>query len=727
MNLKGALTMAAVSAVAVASLTGCDGIVGSITMLRFIPVEGQGLAQTLKASGDPVPDYTFPAGRPGTLEVQFGGPQNNGTGLTTCTLSWDNVGENSVTPIKTSTGGYVLKYQLPGGVNVGTNSALLKCPMGEGKDYTLSFSLTGTYEYMYWTTGTGVARTKIGDPSSTELTFITGFKEVTAVAVYDNTIFFSNSKGIGRADLDGSNVKADAVALGMSPSALTVWSYGTGAELRWVGPRRDGKLEGLVLTGDSDTVTAVGAGSGWLYSALLVEHQETSFEASNGSSRTYPRSIPMIVTGIADVKAQPYWTSLGSIYRFQGNKPQELVALEPDNLEGLAFSGRQLLTVMGQSSPTIRAVDLNTWKEAVRYQAPGANGGIAVGGGYSPTTTIEVQDSQGKSATEITATYNSDASSLNTPLSFTVVNTGEATLDFSAPVDPTNYHFTGGAFSVQVPAKGSTQVRLFLSLPEPGTYKTVIPLIGNIYPDGAVNVPVTVTWTRPAPPPPPPPPAPIFSSSPAAVDFGDVAVGFPTGYRPVEVKNIGNAAMTIPAGGVTITGDASNFDFTPGTCDDVTLQATESCTAEVLYAPQTLGNHTASLQVVTNASGSPHQVPLSGTGVEPALSFTPDPIPDVDTDGPAVWGTVSVVNNSGSAVQLLEKAVTLTGDAVFSIKKDECSETTLYPAQSCSIEYWFSPGAGDPFGSFYADLTVTHGGVGSPLVVPITGTYKPPV
>lgn len=87
--------------------------------------------------------------------------------------------------------------------------------------------------------------------------------------------------------------------------------------------------------------------------------------------------------------------------------------------------------------------------------------------------------------------------------------------------------------------------------------------------------------------------------------------------------------------------DATDFDFVPGDCDAATLTPGQTCTVDVLFAPTAVGARSAQLRIETNAADSPHTVALSGTAVAPALSFSPDPVPDLDTTaGLPVSGTV---------------------------------------------------------------------------------------
>jgi hypothetical protein len=103
---------------------------------------------------------------------------------------------------------------------------------------------------------------------------------------------------------------------------------------------------------------------------------------------------------------------------------------------------------------------------------------------------------------------------------------------------------------------------------------------------------------------------PEASFSPYRVDFGTVAVGHEV-TADVTVTT-GTTASDISKIGVT---GADGSNFKPASHCPSSLAPSDSCTIAVTFTPSATGSRTATLTVTDNVSeGSPHDVPLSGTG-----------------------------------------------------------------------------------------------------------------
>jgi hypothetical protein len=91
-----------------------------------------------------------------------------------------------------------------------------------------------------------------------------------------------------------------------------------------------------------------------------------------------------------------------------------------------------------------------------------------------------------------------------------------------------------------------------------------------------------------------------------------------TGTTPVNITSIAKAGadaaqfnlLGSPSGGLTCLTGASS------------LPAGMSCTFGVSFAPTATGAKSASIVVTSDAAGSPHSIPVSGTGTEPTISLT---------------------------------------------------------------------------------------------------------
>jgi len=105
---------------------------------------------------------------------------------------------------------------------------------------------------------------------------------------------------------------------------------------------------------------------------------------------------------------------------------------------------------------------------------------------------------------------------------------------------------------------------------------------------------------------------PAVTLTPTNLNFGTVATGVTSPVKTVTLKNVGTTALTITSIAVTGT-EAGDFPETATTCGS-SLAAAASCTVSVTFKPTTTGARSANLTFTDNASGSPQQVSLSGTG-----------------------------------------------------------------------------------------------------------------
>lgn len=127
------------------------------------------------------------------------------------------------------------------------------------------------------------------------------------------------------------------------------------------------------------------------------------------------------------------------------------------------------------------------------------------------------------------------------------------------------------------------------------------------------------------------PPALVVSG--LALDFGSSTVGAPSARKTVTLTAPG-AAVTIT--GKTVTG-TTDFTVVGGTCAGV-VPAGSSCTVELVFTPSAAGVRRGILQIATDASGSPHEVQLTGSGtarpVDPRAVDPRAPGPRASDPGP---------------------------------------------------------------------------------------------
>jgi len=114
--------------------------------------------------------------------------------------------------------------------------------------------------------------------------------------------------------------------------------------------------------------------------------------------------------------------------------------------------------------------------------------------------------------------------------------------------------------------------------------------------------------------------APAVTLSPTSFNFGNAAIGATSNPLVVTLTNSGTLTLTIS--GIALAGaNPSAFAIFANTCGG-TLAPSANCTVTVTFNPATVSTFSALLQFTTNASTSPDNVTLAGTGVPSAAGAT---------------------------------------------------------------------------------------------------------
>ena len=174
---------------------------------------------------------------------------------------------------------------------------------------------------------------------------------------------------------------------------------------------------------------------------------------------------------------------------------------------------------------------------------------------------------------------------------------------------------------------------------------------------------------------------PVVSLTPTSLAFGNVAVNR-TSNLTATLTNTGTASLTISS----ITASGTYFSQT-NNCG-ASLAPNASCTINAMFTPLALGAQTGSVTITDNASGSPHTISLSGTGIGQGavtLSATTLDFPDVPIG--SRYDDIITVTNSGNA-SLSITSISITGSAYFS-QTNDCGNS-LGPAAHCTITVTFN-------------------------------------
>ena len=102
-----------------------------------------------------------------------------------------------------------------------------------------------------------------------------------------------------------------------------------------------------------------------------------------------------------------------------------------------------------------------------------------------------------------------------------------------------------------------------------------------------------------------------------AFDFGRQDVGSIGAAQQTNFSNSGSGPLTITSVGMSGI-NPGDFRIASDACTGATLNPGTACTIAVQFAPTAVGDRSGRLTLGDDASGSPHMVPLKGTGVDPA-------------------------------------------------------------------------------------------------------------
>ena len=191
-------------------------------------------------------------------------------------------------------------------------------------------------------------------------------------------------------------------------------------------------------------------------------------------------------------------------------------------------------------------------------------------------------------------------------------------------------------------------------------------------------------------------PAPILSVGPSSLAFGSQTLNVASATQFITLQNTGNAPANLST--INLTGSAMFAATNAGACGNA-IAAGSSCTLGFRFTPTAASAQSATLQVLSNALGSPHQVALSGTGTalptpSPALSqsalyaFTGTTVGQ--TNGTSLTATAS---NGGTAAYRVQ-SVSLSGTHIsdFVLSGTCVANLSISPGNTCTVIVSFKPG-----------------------------------
>lgn len=210
---------------------------------------------------------------------------------------------------------------------------------------------------------------------------------------------------------------------------------------------------------------------------------------------------------------------------------------------------------------------------------------------------------------------------------------------------------------------------------------------------------------------------PALSITPNALAFPASAQGQAAPALTATLTNSGSALLTLSS--ITLTGsDANAFAITANTCG-TTLAAGAQCVVSVTVTPPGIASYNASISVNDNASGSPHMVTLSGSGLAvPSVTYSANPLKfGANLLNSSNVLPVVVTNSGSSTLALGAPSISGVDAGSFAVASNTCG-TSVAAKSTCMIAVAFTPKAATGYG---ATLNVPSDATGSLQALGMTG------
>ena len=218
--------------------------------------------------------------------------------------------------------------------------------------------------------------------------------------------------------------------------------------------------------------------------------------------------------------------------------------------------------------------------------------------------------------------------------------------------------------------------------------------------DNATTSPQTVSLTGTGVPP-------TITLSATSVTFGNQDVGTTSPAQALTVTNNGPGPMLVS--GIPVSGDFAETDNCLGT-----VAALATCTISVTFTPAVNGTRTGTLTINDNAAGNPHVLTLTGTGLGPVASPSPNTLsfPNQQVLTTSAPQAVTLTNSGGATMNLFGILAT----SPFA-ETTNCA-ATLSAGASCAINVTFTPAF---IGTTYGSLIISDDAPGSPQTLSLAG------
>ncbi|MEO8101152.1 MAG: choice-of-anchor D domain-containing protein, partial [Betaproteobacteria bacterium] len=285
------------------------------------------------------------------------------------------------------------------------------------------------------------------------------------------------------------------------------------------------------------------------------------------------------------------------------------------------------------------------------------------------------------------------AATVGVPYSFTFTASGTPTLTWSVATGtlPAGLALSApGVLSGTPTAAGSSSFTVLVSNGTP--------------PDATQGVTLNVA--------PAPAPAVTITGSGA---FPNTVEGATSAVQAITIQNTGTANLDISA--IQVSPVGMFFDTTAGlppnaahycnfgslasgaaqTGAPQTLIPGQSCTINMVFRPTSISSFNHSVSFTSNASGSPHNVALTGNGIAPAITLSPNLAFGNQEEGTTSVPQVVTLTNTSPVSITLTSALSVSPAGQFNVTPagaTPCTNGLVVPSLgSCTVNVTFAPAA----------------------------------
>ena len=322
--------------------------------------------------------------------------------------------------------------------------------------------------------------------------------------------------------------------------------------------------------------------------------------------------------------------------------------------------------------------------------------GVSAGGGSNQQTSTLVPGSA-------TVEFGNVAPGSSKTLSVNLTSSGPTAITVSSASISTKYFtLTSPSLPLTIPAGQSVPVSIKFTPNAAGSFTAGVTVTSDAA-NTTANLSLKGTGSSSNPG--------QLTPNPTNQSFGSVTVGGQVS-QTVTLTNTGGSTVSISQASVAGPGFQLSGITTP-----LTLNASQSTTFKVTFAPTTTGSASGSVTITSDASNSTLSVPLSGTGVAAgALGSNPTSLSFGSvTVGNQAKLSETVTNTGGSTVTISQVTVAGSGFSVSGIT----APVTLTAGQGATFTVAFTP---TTTGSVSGSVTITSNGSNPTLTIGLSGT-----